>query len=167
MMKPFFAALALVALAGCGGGSGGKGGNGWDMDPRLDALAEWSYACARDAAGLDPDGLPVPPVKGVDEPWGPLKNKVGSYTKVARFIQVQITRQYDHLVNIMLHEMGHAVEEEKSGSTTTETYANWINQQCLEIVRPDIYPAPAIGSVPVMAPAPSPTVTPKQGDNKK
>lgn len=142
MMRHLFAALALVALAGCSGG--GKGSNGWNMDPRLAALAEWSYACARDAAELDPDGLPVPPMQGVNEPWGSKKNITGSYFIGSRFIQIWITQPFDELVNDSLHEMGHAVDAEKNGETTNEIFANRINDQCRESARPDIYPAPPV-----------------------
>jgi len=114
----------------------------WDMDPRLANLAEWAYECAMDATGLDPDELPVPPVLGVDEPWG--DGAWGSYNWPSRRIRVQITRPEAHVANILLHEMGHDADFRLNGGSGGEAYANDINNQCRERNRPDIYPAPPI-----------------------
>ncbi len=133
--------IAAFILAGCSNSN-----RVWDMDPRLANLAEWAYACMLDVTGLDPDELPVPPVLGVDEPWGEA-GYFGTYYSNSsdvsrRRIKVQITRPYAHLVNIMLHEMGH--DGGHRLGTNSEEYANWINEQCSENVRPEFYPAPPI-----------------------
>ncbi len=125
----------------------GKGSD-WKMDPRLKDLSKWAYACMLDVTGLDPDELPVPPVKGVDEPWGS-NNAFGTYYSnfddvTVRSIKVQITRPYAHLVDIMLHEMGHDADQRIHGKSTGEDYANWVNKACKESARPDFYPAPEI-----------------------
>ena len=116
----------------------------WKMDPRLEPLALWAYACMEDVTGLkaSTSKFPVPNVKGVDAPWG--NSAVGTFSMPSRSIKVQITRPYKHLVDIMLHEMGHEGDWRKHGESTGETYANWVNQQCKESVRPDFYPAPKV-----------------------
>ena len=115
----------------------------WKMDPRLRPLAEWAYACMLDVTDLAKGNkLPVPNVKGVDAPWG--NGAFGTFYMPSRSIKVQITRPYKHLVNIMLHERGHDGDRRLHGKSTGEDYANWVNQQCLESVRPDFYPAPAL-----------------------
>ena len=115
----------------------------WKMDPRLDELARWAYACMLDITGLVAfKNLPCPNVKGVDAPWG--NGVVGTFSMPSRSIKVQITRPYKHLVDIMLHEMGHDADFRVNGKSTGEDYANWVNQQCKESVRPDFYPAPKV-----------------------
>ena len=115
----------------------------WKMDPRLRPLAKWAYACMLDVTDLEASNkLPVPNVKGVDEPWG--GGFFGTFYMPSRNIKVQITRPYKHLVDIMLHEMGHDGDWRKHGKSTGEDYANWVNNQCKENVRPDFYPAPKI-----------------------
>ena len=114
----------------------------WAMDPRLKPLAEWAYACMCDVVQLDPKRLPVPNVKGVDSPW--FDGVFGSFYMPTRDIKVQITRPYAHLVDIMLHEMGHDGDHRKHGKSTGEDYANWVNSMCKESVRPDFYPAPEV-----------------------
>ena len=65
----------------------------WKMDPRLNDLALWAYACMLDVTDLkDSNNLPVPNVKGVDEPWG--NRAFGSFAMPSRNIRVQITRPY-------------------------------------------------------------------------
>ncbi len=165
MNKLIPALLMLGVLAGCGGG---KGSNGWHMDPRLSNLAEWAYACMLDVTGLEPGEMPVPPVLGVDEPWGAKKNKIGSFSKGSRFIRVQITRPYGHLVNIVLHEMGHDGDERVNGQTVSEDYAIWVRQQCSEAMRPDIYPAPPVNwDVTPRQPSPRPSGTVRQGQGSE
>ena len=112
----------------------------WKMDPRLNELAQWAYACMLDVTGLE--GLPCPKVKGVDAPWG--NGAFGTFYMPSRSIKVQITRPYKHLVDIMLHEMGHDGDWRLNGKSTGEDYANWVNAQCKESVRPDFYPAPKV-----------------------
>ncbi len=134
--------LLLVVAAGCNRDSRK---NSWtfDMDPRLARLAEWSYACMLDAAGLaEGNTLPVPNVQGVDEPWG--DRVVGTFYHASRAIRVQITRPESHVVDIILHEMGHDADWRVNGKYTGEDFANSINNKCKESVRPDIYPAPPI-----------------------
>ncbi len=114
----------------------------WSMDPRLEPLALWAYDCMCDVVKLDPKHLPVPKVRGVDESWG--NGNVGTFIMPSRSIKVQITSPYANLVDIMLHEMGHDGDWRKHGKSTGEDYANWVNQQCKESVRPDFYPAPRI-----------------------
>ena len=115
----------------------------WKMDPRLNDLALWAYACMLDVTGLAEDNsMPVPNVKGVDAPWG--NGAFGMFYMPSRDIKVQITRPYKHLVDIMLHEMGHDGDFRVNGKSTGEDYANWVNQQCKESVRPDFYPAPKV-----------------------
>ncbi len=115
----------------------------WPMDPRLKPLAEWAYACMLDVTGLSEENeLPPPNVKGIDSSQG---DRVwGTFYMPSRSIQVTINRPYEHLVNIMLHEMGHDGDWRLHGKSTGEDYANWVNQQCLESVRPDFYPAPKV-----------------------
>ena len=115
----------------------------WKMDPRLDELARWAYACMLDVTGLsEANDLPCPNVKGVDAPWG--NSAVGTFSMPSRSIKVQITRPYKHLVDIMLHEMGHDGDWRLHGKSTGEDYANWVNRMCKESVRPDFYPAPKV-----------------------
>ena len=115
----------------------------WKMDPRLNDLALWAYACMLDVTGLEEENyLPVPNVKGVDAPWG--NGAIGTFSMPSRSIKVQITRPYKHLVDIMLHEMGHDGDWRKHGKSTGEYYANWVNAMCKESVRPDFYPAPKV-----------------------
>ena len=115
----------------------------WEMDPRLNDLALWAYACMLDVTGLsEANALPVPNVKGVSAPWG--SGAFGTFYMPSRSIKVQITRPYAHLVDIMLHEMGHDGDWRKHGKSTGEDYANWVNDQCKESVRPDFYPAPKV-----------------------
>ena len=115
----------------------------WKMDPRLNDLAEWAYTCMLDVTGLEKENaLPCPKVRGVDAPWG--SGAFGAFYMPSRSIKVQITRPYKHLVDIMLHEMGHDGDWRKHGKSTGEDYANWVNQQCKESVRPDFYPAPKV-----------------------
>jgi len=132
----------MLLLTACGSRGDGRA---WkiDMDPRLADLAEWSYACMLDVTGLaDGNTLPVPNVQGVDASWG--KGVVGTYYHSSRSIRVQITRPETHVVDIILHEVGHDGDWRKHGKSNDEDYANWVNNQCRESVRPDIYPAPRI-----------------------
>ena len=168
-MNKLIPVVLLAVLVGCGS-SGGKGSNGWPMDPRLANLAQWAYACMLDVTGLKPGEMPVPNVRGVDEPWGPEKNKIGSFFIGSRFIQVQITRPYSHLVNIMLHEMGHDGDARVNGETVNEDYAVWVRQQCSEALRPDIYPAPPVDwDAMTRHPSPRPggSGKPRQGRDEK
>jgi len=137
-MKRIFGILLALVLVGCSNGNRNSGPN-WSMDPRLKAQAEWAYACALEVSGLE--GMTVPKVEGVDEPWGSI-GAFGMYWWPSRHIRVQITRPPEHVVNIMLHEMGHDVGYRLGDRS--EDYANWINNQCKEKMRPDIYPAPPI-----------------------
>ena len=115
----------------------------WKMDPRLDELARWAYACMMDVTDLKENvTMPVPHVKGVDAPWG--NGAFGTFYFPSRCIKVQITRPYKHLVDIMLHEMGHDGDWRKHGKSTGEDYANWVNSMCKESIRPDFYPAPKV-----------------------
>ncbi len=141
-MKLRYTTALLLIVAACG-----RGGNDnpwtWDMDPRLANLAEWSYACMLDVTGLAATNtLPVPNVQGVDEPWG--NGAFGTYYSSSRHIRVQITRPESHVVDIILHEMGHDGDRRVNGKSTGEGYANWVNNQCRESNMPSIYPAPAI-----------------------
>jgi len=113
------------------------------MDPRLAALATWSYACMLDVTGLAASNtLSVPNVQGVDAAWG--KGVIGTFYHSSRSIRVQITRPEGHVVNIVLHEMGHDGDWRVNGKSDDEDYANWVNNQCKESARPSIYPAPLI-----------------------
>ncbi len=135
-------ALLLVVAAGCNRDSRNNSWE-WDMDPRLERLALWAYDCMLDVAGLAAGNtLPVPNVQGVDEPWG--ERVVGTFYHASRHIRVQITRPESHVVDIILHEMGHDADWRVNGKYTGEDYATWVNQQCRENVRPAIYPAPRI-----------------------
>ena len=134
--------LVLLLIAGCG-----QRGNSdaWTirMDPRLAPLAVWAYDCMLDVTGLAAGNtLAVPPVRGVAEPWG--NGAFGTYYWPSRSIQVQITRPETHVVNIMLHEMGHDADFRLNGKSTGEDFANSVNNQCLERNMPSIYPAPRI-----------------------
>lgn len=134
------AVVLIMLLAACNRGD--KNAWAWDMDPRLASMAEWAYDCMLDVTDLEPSVLPVPNVLGVDEPWG--NGAVGTFYRSSRHIKVQITRPETHVVDIMLHEMGHDGDYRVNGKYTGEDYANWVNNQCRESVRPDIYPAPLI-----------------------
>ncbi len=138
-------ALALLLLAGCHVNKRGDDSWLWDMDPRLASLSEWAYSCMLDVTGLEPGKLPIPPVGGVDKPWG--DGNVGTFYWPSRYIKVQITRPETHVVNIILHEMGHDGFERVVGEGSQEDredYANWVNDSCRERNMPDIYPAPPI-----------------------
>lgn len=136
-------AVLLVVTAGCNRDRGDADDWRITMDPRLKNLAEWSYACMLDVTGLaDDNKLPVPPVQGVDEPWG--NGVFGTFYHSSRAIRVQITRPETHVVNIINHEMGHDGDRRVNGKNTGEDYANWVDAQCREKNMPGIYPAPAI-----------------------
>ncbi len=142
--------LSLVMLlAACSPGDKDSNFFGWDMDPRLAELQAWSYKCMLDVTGLAATNtLPPPPVLGVDKSWG--NGFVGQYyraTRKKRYIKVQITRPYAHVVNILHHENGHDGFVRVIGEGTQkeiEDYANWIDSQCREKNMPSIYPAPPI-----------------------
>ena len=134
--------LMLLLVVGCG-----QRGNvdDWtiDMDPRLADLAVWAYDCMLDVTGLAASNtLSVPNVQGVDAAWG--KGVIGTFYHSSRSIRVQITRPEGHVVNIVLHEMGHDGDWRVNGKSDDEDYANWVNNQCKESARPSIYPAPLI-----------------------
>jgi len=143
MIRKFLLVLLLVAVSGCNRDRGDASGWKIDMDPRLAALQAFSYACMLDVTGLAATNtLPPPNVRGVDEPWG--NGAFGEYYSASRSIQVQITRPYNHLVNILAHENGHDGDRRVNGKNTGEDYANWVDSQCREKNMPDIYPAPPI-----------------------
>ncbi len=155
--------VLLALLAGCGGGGGGGGDGNWGMDPRLKEMANWAYDCMVEVTGLKPGARSTPKVKGVNEPWGS-KGAFGTYYWPSRRIKVQITRPYDHLVDIMLHEMGHDAGHRLN--TDSEDYANWVNNECRKKVRPGIYPAPPIdwdAVTPLPLPVPPSGSKPGQG----
>ncbi len=138
-------ALVLVLLvAGCNRDSRDNSWF-WDMDPRLAARAEWAYACMLDVTGLAATNtLPVPPVQGVNEPWG--RGAFGEFYKsgAKRFVRAQITRPDSHVSQILIHEFGHDADWRLHGKSTGEDYANWVEIQCREKNMPGIYPAPRI-----------------------
>ncbi len=143
-MKLRYTTALLLIVAACG--SRGDD-DAWriDMDPRLANLAAWSYACMLDVTGLAAiNTLPAPNVQGVDEPWG--DGNIGTFYHSSRSIRVQITRPESHVVRIINHENGHDADWRLHGKKAkdNEDYANWVEQQCRENAKPDIYPAPRI-----------------------
>jgi len=136
--------IPILLLATACSRSGGSE-HDWDMDPRMADIGAWAHVCAFEAADLDPSKYPVSPIKGVDEPWGE-NNAFGTFYWPSRRTQVQITRPYAHLINIVLHEDGHYVMRIKNNGRSggTEADADAINNACRENVRPGIYPAPEI-----------------------
>lgn len=153
--------VLLALLVGCGssGGGGDRDAPNWPMDPRLANMAEWAYDCMLDVTDLNPNELPTPKVRGVNEPWE--GGAFGSYYWPSRRIKAQITRPYDHLVDIMLHEMGHDAGHRLN--TNSENYANWVNDVCRKAARPDIYPAPPIDWDATSTPPPSGNDKPGEG----
>ncbi len=166
-MNRLLSGLLLAALVGCGS-SGGKGSNTPMMDPRIADLADWAYACMLDVTGLEPGEMRVPPVTGVNEPWGAAGNVTGMYSWPSRWIQLWITQPYDDLVADLRHEMFH--DGGFRLGDRSEDYANWGEVQCNEANRPDIYPAPPIdwnATTRQQSPRPSGAVKPRQGRDQK
>jgi hypothetical protein len=142
------------------------------MDPRLEAIALWAHNGATIVAGLEPD-IYVPPVRGVDGPWGSGDRTIGSYFfgkswKGSR-IQVDLSRTERHVQDIMAHEMGHFVDHYLDGKVTGEDYANYINTEIRRLEADGLIPpAPSIdwdAVAPVSAPRPRSRVV--DGDQKK
>ena len=143
MLRMLILLTMVATITSCSSRSSGDLRFDWDMDPRLAALQEWSYACVMEVSGLDPNELPAPNVLGVDEPWG-IKNYFGTYYHSKRLIKVQITRPESHVADILHHENGHGVDYRVNGKSESEDYPNWVNDQCREKNMPHIYPAPRI-----------------------
>lgn len=150
-MKFILACLLALGLTGClgsGGGGSSKDWGGWDMDPRLEAIALWAHNGAAMVTEQDPNSY-VPPVQGVNGMWGN-NNTFGTYYGGngwrKSFIRSQIDRPGEtHVQDIIAHEMGHYFKHMKTGNASGETYANWVNREIRRLEAAGLIPpAPGI-----------------------
>jgi len=138
-MRALFAALIAVSLLiGCS-----RGGNNerWDMDPRLADMAESAWACVADVTGANPEFGP-PPFKGVDNSWD--GGAIGQWWEHPRRIQVQITLGDSWVRSIAFHELAEIAHQILKGWPGGESHANQVDNECKELVRQGVYPAPPI-----------------------
>jgi hypothetical protein len=174
-MKYVIALLMTISLAGCLGSGGGGSSKSWSMDPRLEAIALWAHNGATTVANLDAD-IYVPPVRGVNGPWGSTNRTVGTYFygkswKGSR-IQVDINRSERHVQDIIAHEMGHYVDHYLNDKVSGEDYANYVNTEIRRLEADGLIPpAPSI-DWDAVAPSRSPKPTskyraPTDGSQKK
>ncbi len=150
MKKVILALMMAFGLSGCLGSGGGNddGWGGWNMDPRLEAIALWAHDAGAKVVGMDPAPRYVPPVQGVNGTWG--NGVFGTYyggkSANQSMIRAQIDRPTEkHVQDIIAHEMGHFYRHLTKGNPSSEDYANWVNQEIRKLEAAGLIPpAPGI-----------------------